>query len=340
MSVKISSMVWDAPELTPSEKLVLLALADHSNDEGMSYPGKASLARKTSLCKRTVDAVVAKLAERGLLDVLVAQGANRHGGISNRYLIKTAKLNPPAAIAPRATTAPATVAAAAIAPATVALHPVQSVPLPPAAIAAESSVNRHSNHQTPLEARLLEAGVSSAQARKLVADYDATRIELQLEVLEFLRAKGKGERAPANRGGWLCKAISEDYSLPRGFRSSAQLAEETRAKAQRAKEREDRAKRKEAEEQAQEEKANVEWEKNQVRIKEYLQSLGEEERQKLEIAALSANSLGRISPRLRQQVIDLYVLDLLPPDEAVATTMHRMLAADGLVDPIPQEDFI
>ena len=165
---------------------------------------------------------------------------------------------------------------------------------------------------SPLEGRLVGHGVSRSQARKLISEYDDTRIEVQLEALEFLLVRG-GESAPTNRGGWLVKAIVENYSLPRGFKSSAQLAEENRQKAEKAKERQEAAGRKKAEEQAEQARASAEWEKNQTRILEYLESLSTEERLKVEIASLTASPLGRgqISTRLRQSIIDQYVLDIL-----------------------------
>ncbi len=55
--------------MPPSEKLVLLALADWANDEGYCYPSIAKVARKTGVSERTVqrvlrDAETAKLVER------------------------------------------------------------------------------------------------------------------------------------------------------------------------------------------------------------------------------------------------------------------------------------
>ena len=86
---------------------------------------------------------------------------------------------------------------------------------------------------SPLEGRLISHGVTRLQAKKLVSDYHQAQIEIQLEVLEFLLAKG-GEAAPANRGGWLVKAVTENYSQPRGFKSTAQRLEESRLKAEKA----------------------------------------------------------------------------------------------------------
>jgi replication initiator protein A len=165
---------------------------------------------------------------------------------------------------------------------------------------------------SPLEGRLVGHGVSRSQARKLISEYEDTRIEVQLEALEFLLVRG-GEVAPTNRGGWLVKAITENYSSPRGFKSSTQLAEESRQKAEKAKERQEAAGRKKAEEEAEQVRASADWEKNKTRILEYLESFGPEERLKIEITALMASPLGRgqLSARLRQSIIDQYVLDIL-----------------------------
>jgi hypothetical protein len=168
------------------------------------------------------------------------------------------------------------------------------------------------DEMTPLEGRLVGHGVSRTQARKLIAEYDHARIQLQLEALEFLLVRG-GEAAPSNRGGWLVKAITENYSAPRGFKSSSQLAEENRQKAEVAKRKAEGARLKKAEEGAIRARASSDWEKNKSRIQKHLKSLTSEQRTKLEIEALTASPFGRgqVSPRLRQSIIENYVLDVL-----------------------------
>jgi hypothetical protein len=58
---------------------------------------------------------------------------------------------------------------------------------------------------------------------------------------------------------------------------------------------------------------SADWEKNQSRIREYLETLSSRKRTELETAALMASPLGRgqISLRLRRSIIDHYVLDIL-----------------------------
>ena len=60
-------------------------------------------------------------------------------------------------------------------------------------------------------------------------------------------------------------------------------------------------------------KESADWEKNQSRIQEYLETLGPSKRTELETAALMASPLGQgqMSQRLRQSIIDHYVLDIL-----------------------------
>lgn len=64
MSVRLMTEVW-AVSLPDSEKLVLLALADCANDEGLCWPSMATLARKCSKSDRTVQASIKRLVASG-----------------------------------------------------------------------------------------------------------------------------------------------------------------------------------------------------------------------------------------------------------------------------------
>jgi hypothetical protein len=85
MSIKIMSKVWQS-DLDSGSKMVLLALADASNDSGVCYPSLRSLERKTSLTKRTVLSKLKLLEEKGLL---WKRERMRKNGIksSNEYLL-------------------------------------------------------------------------------------------------------------------------------------------------------------------------------------------------------------------------------------------------------------
>ena len=86
-----------------------------------------------------------------------------------------------------------------------------------------------------------------------------------------------------------CSEQKIEMSPEEGRGASAQLAEENR------------------------QKESADWEKNQSRVREYLETLSPSKRTELEIAALMVSPLGRgqISLRLRQSIIDHYVLDIL-----------------------------
>ncbi len=75
MSIKMMSLVWDQ-DLPSHLKLVLLALADHSDDDGECYPGIKHLGKKCGLNKSTISRHVNKLKDLGLLEITVSYRKN------------------------------------------------------------------------------------------------------------------------------------------------------------------------------------------------------------------------------------------------------------------------
>ena len=77
MSVRVMSMVFEA-ELQPPKKLVLLALADHANDDGgRVFPSMARVALKVCMAKRPVQRSVGDLRRSGVLEETHKAGARR-----------------------------------------------------------------------------------------------------------------------------------------------------------------------------------------------------------------------------------------------------------------------
>ena len=67
MSVRLMGSVFYL-NLRPVEKLVLLALADHANDDGgQCFPSVGRIALKTSLSRRGVQKVYRRLEAKGIL---------------------------------------------------------------------------------------------------------------------------------------------------------------------------------------------------------------------------------------------------------------------------------
>ncbi|WGY45054.1 helix-turn-helix domain-containing protein [Vibrio sp. ABG19] len=65
MSVKVMSYVWDIPLFKGSDKLVMLCLADHSDDRGLCWPSIDTIARKSGVSPTTVKATLKKLEAGG-----------------------------------------------------------------------------------------------------------------------------------------------------------------------------------------------------------------------------------------------------------------------------------
>lgn len=71
MSVTVMGLAWYVTDLTPAQKAVLVALADHADDDGSRvYPSVERIGVKTSYAERTVRRALADLREMGLIHVV------------------------------------------------------------------------------------------------------------------------------------------------------------------------------------------------------------------------------------------------------------------------------
>jgi biotin operon repressor len=94
MSIKVMSAVWEL-NLPQNQKLVLLALADHANDEGVCYPSVGRVAWKTGISERQVQRIVQKLRAAGLVVLLRnAQGGRGNPAVYEVQPQKGVKLSP------------------------------------------------------------------------------------------------------------------------------------------------------------------------------------------------------------------------------------------------------
>ncbi|MDQ3831906.1 MAG: helix-turn-helix domain-containing protein [Candidatus Tectomicrobia bacterium] len=83
MSIAIMTHVWQRSQHKGSELLLLLAIADNANDQGIAYPSVRTLAKKTRLSRRNVQYLINKVEQSGELRVSVGTGP--HG--CNEYHI-------------------------------------------------------------------------------------------------------------------------------------------------------------------------------------------------------------------------------------------------------------
>ena len=83
MSIKAMTWVWELQELTQSETLVMLSLADAARDDGVCWPSQAVIAHKARMGLRTVKRVIGRLRTYGLLEVYTR--ATQNGRRTNVY---------------------------------------------------------------------------------------------------------------------------------------------------------------------------------------------------------------------------------------------------------------
>lgn len=75
--------VWALP-MTGAEKLVLLCLADHADNDGVCWPGLSAVSEKTGVSQRQVMRLVSKMSETGLLEIEKRKDAGQRQQ-TNRY---------------------------------------------------------------------------------------------------------------------------------------------------------------------------------------------------------------------------------------------------------------
>jgi helix-turn-helix protein len=90
MSIGIQSLIWKAGPASKAELLLLLAIADHAEDEGHAFPGVALLAKKSRDTTRNVLRVLPKLVAGGWVSVDAHQGRSSEYHIALRKVISVA----------------------------------------------------------------------------------------------------------------------------------------------------------------------------------------------------------------------------------------------------------
>jgi len=86
VSIDFMSRVFNDEDLPSNEKLVMLALADNANNEGICYPSLSTLQRKTSLSRPTVSKIIKRLTEKRFV-FGVCRSRKKGGRSSNMYLL-------------------------------------------------------------------------------------------------------------------------------------------------------------------------------------------------------------------------------------------------------------
>ena len=159
MSVKLMSAAWDMA-LPMGQKMLLLALCDHANDDGVCYPSQEKLAQKCSMGERTVISHIQWLERHGIVSRERRQNTQRRK--SDLYQITLGNYTPEPANSAPANSAPANSAPAKFSP-----EPANFAPSEPANFAPsykeEPSVF---NHQ--IEPSEIGSGIAAAPETEIL----------------------------------------------------------------------------------------------------------------------------------------------------------------------------
>ena len=74
MSVRTMARVWEMSQQSGSHLLMLLAIADFSDDDGNAYPAVQTLAQKCRMKPRNANVILASLRASGELEVRQNEG--------------------------------------------------------------------------------------------------------------------------------------------------------------------------------------------------------------------------------------------------------------------------
>lgn len=85
MSIRAMTWAWSLEKLPLKESMVLLALADQANDEGLCWPSQETLARKSRGSVRSVKRAIKFLRDAGLVETIIR--ATPAGRKSNYYRV-------------------------------------------------------------------------------------------------------------------------------------------------------------------------------------------------------------------------------------------------------------
>jgi Helix-turn-helix domain len=92
MSMRMMTQVWERSQHKGSELLLMLAIADNANDQGLAYPSTKTLAKKTRLSNRQVQRLIRVVTRSRELEVSVGTGPR--GGNEYRIHLGGDKMSP------------------------------------------------------------------------------------------------------------------------------------------------------------------------------------------------------------------------------------------------------
>lgn len=93
MSIKYMSAILDVDAFTCTQKIILLCIADYANDDGVAWPGKAAIAKKSRVSPSTVKTQIKNLVDMGVLSVRRRKAEKSKMHDTNVYWINLKAIN-------------------------------------------------------------------------------------------------------------------------------------------------------------------------------------------------------------------------------------------------------
>lgn len=172
-----------------------------------------------------------------------------------------------------------------------------------------------------LEQELSARGVTPKEASRLVAQFDKSLIERQIEHFDFVKSQGTFDSESANPGGWLRSAIVGDYPLPEGMKVKEEKVKRSQKERMEAEQRDKKFREEKA-------KRVRKQEEREATVRAYLEALTSEEREALVEKAFSKASAfersylekdpeAQTTKEMKAYVLQRYVLSILggPSDD-------------------------
>lgn len=186
MSVRIMSQVWGL-DLADSEMLIMLALADWSNDDGECWPSVAQLVKKTRKGERTIQGAIKSMAAAGHIT------RHERPGKGCTYTLHPRSDCAPAAAAPRKARTPAVTA------------PPQRATPTPAAAADNTSGHTNTSSEAPPPSRSREP---KPKAVRLPPEWRAVKFTEGTVAREVIERRGQewGRAALESFRNWAANA--------------------------------------------------------------------------------------------------------------------------------------
>lgn len=205
MSIKVMTAVWERSQHSGSHLLMLLAIADFSDDQGNAYPAVPTLAEKCRMKQRNAQMILATLKESGELEIRANEGPKG----TNLYRIVVGAqgmqgIAPPQKIAPPQILARGDAKACAKGMQGIAPEPSMNHQEPSEDSALSSGIHRAGGKNGPSVPRPLSVG------EQTWVDWLALRKAKKAPVTETVLAQAKRE---ADKAGMSLDAFLQVWCL-------------------------------------------------------------------------------------------------------------------------------